>query len=215
MHQADRLNWPFWVPRTDADKRINGRFSTKTVRGIQEKISAAQARKRIIVELDSFTKYGKNYRCDPASIIISSNLIVNRDGYPISKQKRIDDPGIAVYFVLDDVDRCIPCDMYLRAEDNMAAIAATIEALRTIERHGSQMFEAAFSGFDALPDLSKGEACRDWRAVLNYTGFDYNDAINAYMVARKAAHPDHGGTNEKFIAVQTAWEEAKIYFGKN
>lgn len=208
------LCWPNWFPRADASDRIHGRFGKKRRQGWGiESITLSQATQRVLSELSSFTRNGHPWRCNPDNVIISTDLELRLDGFPRSGQKKPLDPGVAVYFTLDGVQRCIPCDVYLRIEDNLAAVAATIEALRTIERHGSQMLEAAFSGFDALPSPdSLGE--KTWRDVLDYFGNVYELAEKAYQVARKKAHPDHGGTTERFNEVQAAWQQAKQELNK-
>lgn len=203
------LCWPSWFPRTPAHKRTSARFGKRNDQGYGIKeITLAQAVRRVREQLSAFTKAGRSYRCDPDAVIISSDLLLRNDGLPRSGQRKPDDPGVAVYFTLDGKDRCIPCDMYLRIEDNLAAVAATLEALRTIERHGSQMFEAAFTGFDALPSPDHLMS-RSWRDVLDYYGDDLTECERCYQRKRKAAHPDHGGNAAAFDDVQRAWEQAQ------
>jgi hypothetical protein len=203
------LSWPHWFPRTQADQRQHARFGTKNAGGWGNKpITLSQACSRVLEELGKFTRTGRSWRCDPKKVIISTDLLLRNDGLPRSGQRTPADPGAAVYFTLDGRQRCIPCDMYLRIEDNIAAIAATIQSLRTIERHGSQMFEAAFTGFDGLPAPDQVVG-RSWRDVLNYYGDSYTEAKTAYMKARKAAHPDHGGAPGQLHEVQTAWDQAQ------
>lgn len=208
------LCWPTWFPRTKSEDRTHGRFGKKSDRGYGlQDLTLRQATNRVTQALWAFSKNHKTYRCMADEAIISTNLDLRLDGLPRSGQKKPEDPGVAVYFELDGVQRCIPCDMYVRIEDNLAAIAATIEALRTIERHGSQMFEAAFSGFDALPSPDHFVG-RDWRDVLDYYGDEYYEAELAYQRARKRTHPDHGGTAEKFDEAQKAWAQAKQELGE-
>ncbi len=208
------LSWPHWFPRTPEAKRLYGRFGKKDTQGWgRSRITLSQAISRLLGELGRFTKAGHAYRCDPDDVIVSTNLALRNDGLPRSGQRKPEDPGVAVYFNLDGKDRCIPCDMYMRIEDNIAAIAATIEALRTIERHGSQMFEAAFSGFDGLPSPDH-VVSRSWRDVLDYYGDDYAEAKRAYQLARKAAHTDHGGSSDAFNEVQIAWGQAESELAK-
>jgi hypothetical protein len=201
------LCWPAWFPRTQASNRKEGRFSTQGDRGARQ-ITLHQACRRVTDELSRFTRTGHAWRCDPSEVIISTDLQLRQDGLPRSGQRTPEDPGAAVYFTLDGKQRCVPCDMYLRIEDNIAAIAATIQSLRTIERHGSQMFEAAFTGFDALPAPDQ-TAGRSWRDVLDYYGNDLDEARHQYLRARKAAHPDHGGAPGQLNEVQAAWEQAQ------
>ncbi len=214
MSQITRspLCWPAWSARTKEDDRRSANFSKQGEKKWEKKsLSIADARARVTSQLSMFTKAGRSFRCHPDSVIISSDLELRLDGMPRSDRKKPADPGVAVYFVLDDVQRCIPCDTYTRIEDNMAAVAATIEALRAIERHGSQMFETAFSGFDALPapDHVVG---RNWRDVLDYYGDDIFEAQLEYQRMRKATHPDitKADSADEFNAVQAAWEQAKL-----
>lgn len=86
------------------------------------------------------------------NVIVSSNLTRNRDGSISSVQRKIYDPGIAVYFDLDGQPQCFPCDRWDKPEHNLRAIVKSIEALRGLERWGAKtMVRAAFKGFQALP----------------------------------------------------------------
>jgi hypothetical protein len=59
-------------------------------------------------------------------------------------------------------------DQYDRVEHNLAAIAATLDAMRAIKRHGgAEILDRAFTGFTALPAPMAGG--KPWRQVL---GFD-------------------------------------------
>lgn len=202
------LCWPAWFPRTPLQKRQHGRFGTKADNMWGNKpLTLNQACRRVLDELSKFTRSGQPWRCDPGDVIISTDLLLRNDGLPRSGQKTPADPGAAVYFTLDGQQRCIPCDMYLRIEDNLAAIAATIQSLRTIERHGSQMFEAAFTGFDRLPAPDQ-VAGRTWKDVLGYHGASLEEARQSYYKARKASHPDHGGSTDMLQEVRDAWNQA-------
>jgi hypothetical protein len=91
-------------------------------------------------------------RLGARTVVISSNLQIGQHGLPLSKQRTPEDPGIAVYFVLNGKEQCIPCDKWDRTEDNIKAIGKTIEALRGLDRWGAKdMVDAAFMGFKALP----------------------------------------------------------------
>ena len=83
-------------------------------------------------------------------VVISSNMELTKDGLPYYRQRRIEDTGVAVYFVLNGDEDCIPCDEYFSLEDNLHAVELTVEALRGIERWGAgQIMRAAFRGFKA------------------------------------------------------------------
>jgi hypothetical protein len=86
-------------------------------------------------------------------IVISSDLRTRLDGKPYAGQAfgKLD-PSVAVYWLDRGKTRCMAIDRYDRLADNLGAIAATIEAMRAIERHGgAEILDRAFSGFLALP----------------------------------------------------------------
>lgn len=198
------LHWPMQHPRTPAHDRKDAQFKRN-----RRRLTVADGISRIHDELGKFSP-GRYYtRVVPDDVIISTNLKLRRhDGLPRSDQKEPDDPGVAVYFELDGVERCLPCDQYARVADNLGAIAATLNALRTIERHGSQLFEMAFTGFTALPgpDHILG---RSWRDVLDYHGSDLREAREIYRRRRSETHPDKGGDPRLFDETERAWEQAQ------
>lgn len=146
------------------------------------------------------------------NIVLSTNLQLRLDGLPRANQKKPDDTGVAVYFTLKDDQKCFPCDKWNRVEDNIWAIAKTINALRGIERWGSKkMVDATFSGFKALPnpnDLS-------WRQILGIYEINNNTEFikSRYRSLVKQNHPDRGGDPEDFNRIQKAFEEAKKELG--
>src|SRR5690606_35776982 len=76
-------------------------------------------------------------------------------------------PGAAVYWQEQaGARRVLAIDQYDRVADNLAAIAATLDALRAVERHGgARILERAFTGFTALPQPGAA-APRTWRQVF-------------------------------------------------
>lgn len=206
---ASPLSWPPGKPRTPANDRKQGRFGKRNSSGWGLKeLTVAEARSRVTTALDKFTRSLQTYRVPPDSIIISTNLALRIDGFPRSGQREPSDPGAAVYFQLDGQNQCIPCDVYSRIADNLAAIADCIEALRTLERHDASLMRAAFTGF---AQLASPEAMGrpHWRTVLNTDSREPEEVRKAYKTAQRATHPDRGGSSEAFHAVQEAWSQAK------
>lgn len=142
---------------------------------------------------------------DP-KIVISTNIALRRDGLPLANQRKPDDPGVAVYFLYKKAQRCFACDRWDRIEDNLRAIAKTIEALRGISRWGTgDMLDAAFAGFTALPPPEKAAASRSWWDVLGVPRTADEATVKAaYRRKASAAHPDKGGTNEQMADLNVA-----------
>lgn len=203
------LSWPPGWPRTEHYDRVYGRFSTKDRSGQWPRtkdITLAQARKRVQEELERFDGHQRNWeRIDPDHTVLSTNLALRLDGLPRSGQNQPEDPGAVLYFELDGKRQCIPCDQYLHVEQNIAAIAATLSALRTLERHGSGIMERAFTGFTALPPPMAGKA--PWYSVLGVDPDAPRDVVErAYKKRRSIAHSDKGGHDDSFDQVQKAWQ---------
>lgn len=100
-------------------------------------------------------------------------------------------------------------DRYTKVADNLAAIAATLEAFRAIERHGgAEIIERAFLGFTALP------APKPWREVLNMVGSS-NLALakKHYQELAMIHHPDQGGNAEAMAEINRAWSDAQRELG--
>jgi hypothetical protein len=167
-----------------------------------EKLTIATGTRRVTDELA---------RMGARGIVISTNLALRQDGLPRSGQREPDDSGAAVYWTdRSGRPRCMAIDQYYRIADNLAAIAATLDAMRAIDRHGgAQIMERAFSGFVALP---APEAGRHWREVLEVGDGHYrkiSEIEPSYRRRRSETHPDRaGGSTQAFNEVQRAFEQA-------
>lgn len=102
--------------------------------------------------------------------------------------------------------RCMAIDRYARVADNLAAIAATLDAMRAIERHGgAEILNRAFTGFTALGH----DGSEKWWDVLGVRSDARHTEIEAaYRRLRSQHHPDNGGDAEQFHRVQRAFEQA-------
>ncbi len=206
------LCWPAGWPRTDRMNRTDGRFNKKERQYSSsgggswmrtKDMTVSEALRRIQHELDAIentSRYRK--RIDFDQTVVSTNLQTRLDGLPRSGQAKPADPGVCLYFNLDGKPQCIPCDSYTTVEQNLAAVAATLSAIRTLERHGSGLMERAFTGFTALPDQTSGA----WWAVLGVSPDASPSEVDAaYKIKRRDAHPDKGGSNDEFSRVTEAW----------
>ena len=184
MSNAYPLTWPPAWPRTPGHQRQHSNF----------KATVPSALKFLEDEIR---------RLGAKSLVVSSNCTLG--------SYRPTDPGVCAYFHYQGIEAAIPCDRWSKVEDNVHAIAKTIESMRGIERWGAKhMIKAAFSGFAALP--APGQSSAPWRQVLGYVPGEkpaLQDLETRYQKKRSEHHPDKGGTPEMFHAVQTAYEQAK------
>lgn len=190
MIEAYPLQWPVGWKRTQYPD--SSRFQNPTV---------ASARNFVLNELE---------RLGATEPIISSNMVLNRDGWPAARQPRLQDTGVAVYFKLHGEDRCIPSDKYYSVEENLHAVGMTIKALRGIERWGTgQIMEAAFRGFVALPEFASASNKRAWHDVLGVTPDAPKEVIKAaYRALATRKHPDAGGSEQEWLELQAAYGES-------
>lgn len=170
------LEWPMGWKRSRA--RRHGKF-----RSGGQWISIARATERLEHELD---KLGAK------NVTLSTNVSLRLDGRPRSDENPAD-PGAAIYFSFKGKATVLACDTYHQVGDNIAALAAHIEALRAIERYGVGTIEQALAGYKALP----ADSAADWRAVFGFPA-DSSPSVDqvdkAYKAAAKERHPDVGGT---------------------
>ncbi|RYE02369.1 MAG: J domain-containing protein, partial [Sphingobacteriales bacterium] len=173
MIEAYPLSWPIQHPRTPEIERTRAKFGRKDNHSeyswsTTKPLTLAQACDRVRKELNAYTRTGQTYRVHPDSVIISTNIPTNKSGLPRSGHRKPLDPGAAVYFDLDGEPYCLPCDKWDRVEDNIAAIAAHIGAMRSIERWGVGTAHNAFTDFKALPE--EASSTTDAWSVLGLQG---------------------------------------------
>lgn len=145
-------------------------------------------------------------------VVLSTNLRLRLDGWPLSGQAQPSDAGVAVYFRYKGRETCFACDQWRKVEENIRAIDLTIEALRGIARWGTgDMVDAAFSGFQALPAYTPPAP---WRETLGLAaGCTLEQAEEAYRQLAGKHHPDRGGTHERMTAINDAIDRARKELG--
>jgi hypothetical protein len=148
--------------------------------------------------LDSLERMGFS-----RTVVISSNFELRQDGLPRSDQRAPADPGIAVYWGSGKTARCMAVDQYDRVADNLAAIAATLEAMRAIERHGgASILDRASTGFVALA------APEQWFMILGVPAAASRSEIEqAYKRLAMKHHPDRRGDTEQMARINTARDD--------
>jgi len=190
------LQWPQGWKRTQGAFRRAATFTR-----YKKQLSVADGVHRV---LDELGRMGLK-RDD---VVVSTNVETRLDGFPRSDRAEPGDPGVAVYWQeRSGARKVMAIDHYQRVADNLAAIAATLEAMRAIERHGgAAILERAFTGFTALPAPG---AAREWWEVLGVPrGCTREEAKAAYRRLASQHHPDKGGSADKMAELNAAQEQA-------
>jgi hypothetical protein len=190
------LSWPVGWKRTSPHYRRRALFKDHGGR-----VSIATATARLEAELD---------RLGAAHPLLSTNVELRLDGRPRSDRMDPSDPGAAIYFRMPDgrgtfQDRVLACDKWDRVADNVAAIAAHVEAIRAVDRYGVGTLDQAFAGYAALPEGR--------RSYLEVLGFDKAPTSRAQVEERyrelaKERHPDVGGSEDAFKELGQAKDDA-------
>lgn len=141
--------------------------------------------------------------------VLSTNCQRRVDG-SLKVQQNPADPGVAVYFTLKKRRVVLACDKWQRVQDNIAAIAAHIEALRGQERWGVGTLEQAFKGYESLEDFTMGIP---WRRVLGYKPEDrptLSEVETKWKSRMKELHPDvTGGVATQAAQLNVAMDQAR------
>jgi hypothetical protein len=140
------------------------------------------------------------------NIILSMNIRLTLSGrrdLNHSRQEPVD-TGAALYFDLEGQPHVLACDRWNRVADNIAAIAAHIDALRAQERWGVADLRQAFAGHLALP------APEPWWTTLKIDRSTDLATIEAvYRQLAKTAHPNAGGDRAAWDRLEAAYAQAK------
>jgi len=203
------LQWPAHRPRTPSHRRKAGRFKADG-----RDITAAVAMSRCEEELE---RMGGVYP------ILSSNLELRMDGRPRSDKGEPSDPGACLYFSIKSEPFALACDTYSTTSQNIAAIAAHLDATRAIDRHGVASAAEALRAFSQLPPPSGSTSAhaRPWRDVLGLSAafpgedLDRDDALaviaGRFRKMAPAAHPDRGGSAEAMGELNAARDAAVAF----
>lgn len=105
-----------------------------------------------------------------------------------------------------------PCDAFDRWQDNLRAIALSLEALRKVERYGVFKYDEIISRL-ALPSAEGKVSTRESAAVFmeQHSGVAMKEILfsdtarsAAYRKAAHRLHPDKGGNPEEWVKLQEA-----------
>lgn len=179
------LLWPERTPRTK--NRCSSSF----------KVSWAVAIKDLLAEIARFA----------SQHVVTSNIT------GLSAELVGKDPGVAIWFVRSGQVRCIACDQYWTVRENVRALTLCIEALRTMDRHSTQIVDMMLASPSNAPQLPQqsGDGREPWWLVLGVAEDAQIEAIEAvYRTLSKAAHPDHeGGSQDAMSRLNNAIADAR------
>ncbi|OZC59255.1 molecular chaperone DnaJ [Rhodococcus sp. 06-470-2] len=107
-----------------------------------------------------------------------------------------------------------PCDRFDRWQDNLRAIALSLEALRKVDRYGVTKNAEQYTGFKAIGAASAPiPSVVEAEAILRTVAGGYDSALElgtmsqAYRRARRETHPDrHRGSRVLWDSVEAAAE---------
>lgn len=223
MRQPYPLQWPTGWARTEPSKRERALFRVTLTEGIQD----------LLYELRLM---------GAANVVITSDLPTTHKGLPYASGKA-EDPGIAVWCVVNGAERVFACDRWATPAANLRAIGKTVEAIRKIGDWGAaDMVTRAFSGFAALPPGSQemvptpaSTPERTWRDVFRHIdtgqcgtididrvnkrssavarGLCLAEVTRRHREAIRRAHPDAGGTHDQAAELNAALQQAEAELG--
>lgn len=183
------LQWPEGWPATPAEeKKRYSAFQT----------TFGKARDELLNELRLM---------GAENVVISSWLPRNKDGSlrADAARRRVDDPGIAVYFTLNGKRMAMARDAYETVHDNLRSVGLAIAALRIMERHGGgHMLTTAMQGFTAL-----GSDDHWWTTLEVERSATLEEVRAAWRQKMKETHPDVGGSDHMAARINDAWTRAQ------
>jgi hypothetical protein len=201
------LAWPTGWPRTPESKRQRAAFNTKlrSERYLDSRqLTVSDALKRVDMELQ---RLGVSEFQDAVVSVNQPPLAARNLLLGSTLRKRPYDPGAAVYFKLNKQDHVLACDKWDRCPDNLAAIAAHINAMRGIDRWGVGGLDRAFAGYLQLPQ----RASESWWDVLGVQPSANLDQVEAaFRDLAKTLHPDTAhGSHEAMARITEARAQAR------
>lgn len=198
------LAWPAHRPRSKTRK--TGKFSYRGDDGWAKDITVPRAMDRLEDEVR---------RLGGTNTLLSTNVDTRLDGRPRGGAAEPYDPGVCLYFTLKGKPMAMACDVYTKVAQNIAAVAAHLEATRAIERHGVATAAETLQAFQALPApavIALG-AARPWREVLGFGEMQVVDRVDidlAWKTRVRAVHPDRGGSDGQVAEVNAARDAALL-----
>lgn len=156
------LAWPMGRPRKKT--RVRGQFSEGF-----EKSGGTKGNRSVTLSTAAERLEDQVQRLGGILPILSTNVELRMDGRPRADRAMPADPGVCVYFQLQGKPYAMACDTYTEVAQNVAALAAHIEAMRRQERYGVATAAETLQAFQALPSPDHALPGRPpWRQTLGF-----------------------------------------------
>ncbi len=140
---------------------------------------------------------------DPELLVAIEARHFRQDGFPRANATATD-PGVILTFDIPKIGRVsYPCDKYTRWEDNLRAIAKTLESLRLVALHGVVRHNQQYRGFLALEAavavpgaFADVESAKKYLVTMAGPDAGYLASMkNVLRLAQMNTHPDRPGGN--------------------
>lgn len=189
-------HWPGERTRDRKDAQFRASYP-KTLDQLESELAKLRARD-IIIQVDNLTLDN-----------------IRNDGWPkASWSPRGGNQGVIVSFESPKSAMSFPCDRYTDWQDNLRAIALSLEALRTVDRYGVTRGNEQYRGWAKLEaprtGMSKQEAAEFLQSLCD--GVPLGPATTPELIAdickalKVKNHPDRGGSHEMFVKIGQAEE---------
>ncbi len=142
---------------------------------------------------------------------------IRNDGWPRSSA-RPRAPRVIVSCVTRKGPLSFPCDTFDAWEDNLRAIALSLQALRAVDRYGVTRNAEQYKGWQQLPAPAPQPVTMSTLAAASFISAQsglsaaevFGDPDRAYRMAAGNCHPDsQNGSHEAFIKLQQARDVLK------
>jgi hypothetical protein len=140
---------------------------------------------------------------------------IRNDGWPKSSA-RPSRSGVIVQFYVGTAVYSYPCDTFAEWQDNLRAIALSLEALRAVNRYGVTKGSEQYQGFrrlEAPTAVSPTTLAEQFIATQAGVRIDdvRADLEGAYRAAARKLHPDlnKSGSHDLFVELQTHYKALK------
>ncbi len=130
---------------------------------------------------------------------------IRNDGWPYSSA-RPDHPGVVLQFRQGKDILTFRSLKYGTFEENLRAIALTMDALRRVDRYGVVEGEQ-YQGFKRLEAGDPKDAAVEF--IKAASGLKAGSMDEHYKAAARKLHPDLGGSHDEFVRLQSAWHQIK------